>query len=112
MIPTIYGQFEEEQFSNYKEKLHKKLFWLLLYKDPKEADKYTYVNFEKYYGSLMRELDGLNEIISYPKEMVEIMALLEAALIESRKEDFDYRVYRKLVLDAHHLVDDLEEVDL
>ena len=53
----------------------------------------------------MRKINGLNELLFNPTEIVSIMSLLEAALIESRKTDFDYQVYRKLVLDAHSLVD-------
>ena len=53
----------------------------------------------------MRRIDGLNRLLSYPTEIVTIMCLLEAALVETRKEDFDYLVYRKLVLDAHAQID-------
>ena len=34
-----------------------------------------------------------------------IMSLLQAALNETRSDDFNYRSYRKLILDAHSLVD-------
>ena len=27
---TIYGHFDDTQFEEYKEKLHKEMFWLLL----------------------------------------------------------------------------------
>ncbi len=101
----IYGIFSTEQMDDYKVKLHKELFWLLLYKDPKTKDGYTNVDFNKYFDGLMRKIDGLNELLFYPTEIVAIMSLLEAALIESRKIDFDYKAYRKLILDAHALVD-------
>ena len=101
----IYGYFDDEQMENYKVKLHKELFWLLIYKDPKTKNKYLNVDFNKYFDGLMRRMDGLNELLSYPTEIVAIMSLLEAALIESKKVDFDYKSYRKLVLDAHSLID-------
>ncbi len=104
-MQTIYGHFEDEQMENYKVKLHKELFWLLIYKDPKTKDEYLNVDFNKYFDGLMRKMDGLNALLFYPTEIVSIMSLLEAALIESKKVDFDYKVYRKLVLDAHSLVD-------
>lgn len=104
---TKYGQFSEEQISEYKVILHKKLFWLLLYKDPKTKDEYKSVNFEKYYNGLMGEINGFNELLSYPKQVVEIMSLLEAALIESKDDNFDYSKYRKYILDAHALVDQI-----
>jgi len=101
----IYGHFDDGQMENYKVKLHKELFWLLIYKDPKTKDEYLNVDFNKYFDGLMRRMDGLNELLSYPTEIVAIMSLLEAALIESKKVDFDYKAYRKLVLDAHSLID-------
>ena len=104
-MQTIYGHFEDEQMENYKVKLHKELFWLLIYKDPKTRDEYLNVDFNKYFDGLMRRIDGLNALLFYPTEIVAIMSLLEAALIESKKVDFDYQSYRKLVLDAHSLVD-------
>lgn len=104
-MQNIYGHFDDEQMENYKVKLHKELFWLLIYKDPKTKDEYLNVDFNKYFDGIMRKIDGLNELLFYPTEIIAIMSLLEAALIESKKEDFDYKVYRKLVLDAHSLVD-------
>ena len=102
---NLYGNFDDEQIKNYKVKLHKELFWLLIYKDPKTKNEYLNVDFNKYFDGLMRKIDGLNELLFFPTEIVAIMSLLEAALIESRKTDFDYQAYRKLVLDAHSLVD-------
>ena len=37
-MDTIYGHFDDLQIEEYKEKLHKEMFWLLLYKDPKTKD--------------------------------------------------------------------------
>ena len=31
-MDTIYGHFDDLQIEEYKEKLHKEMFWLLLYK--------------------------------------------------------------------------------
>lgn len=102
---TIYGHFDDLQIEEYKEKLHREMFWLLLYKDPKTKDEFKNVNFEKYFTNLMKKIDGLNALLSYPVEIVSIMSLLQAALDESRNEEFNYSSYRKLVLDAHSLVD-------
>ena len=84
------------------------MFWLLLYKDPKTKNKYKNIDFEKYFVNLMKKLDGLNEILLCPVEMISIMSLLQAALIESRNDHFDYQAYRKLILDAHALVDKIK----
>ena len=37
----LYGYFSKEQMDKYKTKLHKDVFWLLLYKDP-EKNEQTY----------------------------------------------------------------------
>ena len=104
-MKTIYGHFDDKQFEDYKVKLHKDLFWLLLYKDPKTKAEFN-VDFDKYFINLMLRIDGLNEILSYPVEIITIMSLLQAAWDEAHQdEDFDYQSYRKLILDAHHEVD-------
>ena len=102
---TIYGHFDDLQLEEYKEKLHKEMFWLLLYKDPKTKDEFKNVDFEKYFINLMKKIDGLNALLFYPVEIVAIMSLLQVALNETRSDNFDYRSYRKLILDAHSLVD-------
>lgn len=111
-METLYGHFDNEQFEEYKVKLHKELFWLLLYKDPKTEMKYTNINYDKYFSGLMKKIDGLNELLFYPVEIVSIMSLLQAAYKETKKFIFDYPTYRKLILDAHSLVDKInKEVD-
>ena len=101
----LYGYFTDKQMDDYKVKLHKELFWLLIYQDPETKDEYPNVDFNKYFDGLMKRMNGLNKLLSYPTEIVAIMSLLEAALIETEKVEFDYQIYRKLVLDAHSLVD-------
>lgn len=104
-MDTIYGHFDDLQIEEYKEKLHKEMFWLLLYKDPKTKDEFKNVDFEKYFINLMKKIDDLNTLLFYPVEIIAIMSLLQAALNETRSDDFNYRSYRKLILDAHSLVD-------
>ena len=111
-MDTIYGHFDDLQIEEYKEKLHKEMFWLLLYKDAKTKDEFKNVDFEKYFINLMKKIDGLNTLIFYPVEIVAIMSLLQAALNETRSDDFNYRSYRKLILDAHSLVDKINSRSL
>lgn len=105
-----YGELDDEQMEKYKKKLHKKLFWLILYKDPDTKDKYLGVDFEKYFLHLMYEIDGLNGLLFYPVEMIEMMSLLQAAFNYTKQPSFNYGVYRKFILDAHALVDKINEV--
>lgn len=101
----LYGYFTDGQLENYKTKLHKDVFWLLLYKDPDKVNDFKNVDYEKYFAGLMLKINGLNELLSYPVEIVEMMSVLEAALLETRKDYFNFRTYRKLLFDAHSLID-------
>jgi len=103
-----YGYFDPEQFELFKKRLHSELHWLLIYKDPESADEYSHVDFDKYFEGLMRRINGLSSLLFYPPEIVGIMSNLEAAHLECSKEQFDYHAYRKLVLDAHALVDKIK----
>ena len=103
----LYGYFTDGQMENYKTKLHKDVFWLLLYKDPQKIDEFLDVDYEKYFNGLMLKINGLNELLSYPSEIVEMMSILEAALLETRREYFNFRTYKKLIFDAHSLIDKL-----
>ena len=108
MIEHKYGSFTEEQFDEYKSQLHKKLFWLLIYKDPETKDQFPNVdqkNYEQYFSHIMHEIDGLNSILSYPVEICSMISLLESALHETQKTVFEYKPYRKLILDAHAMID-------
>lgn len=107
-MKTLYGELTQENFEAYKNKLHKELFWLLIYQDPETKEQYKYVNFEKYLVRLMKKINGLTEILLCPVELITMMTLLQAALIETREDNFDYQAYRKLILDAHSLVDELQ----
>lgn len=102
---TKYGEISREQLDEYKDRLHKKLFWLLLYKDPKTKDEYKDTNFDRYFSTLMKELKGLDSILLHPSGLLEMLSVLEAAYCESMSPTFDYMIYRKFVLDAHTLLD-------
>ena len=101
--------FNEKQYYEYRDRLHKKMFWLLLYKDPETRDEYSEVNFNRYFKFLMKELDGLNELLSHPSFLLETMSLLQAAYNETVNDPFDYTNYRKLVLDSHNVLDKVFE---
>lgn len=100
-----YGEISKEQLVEYKDRLHKKLFWLLLYKDPKTKDEYSGTNFNRYFTTLMKELKGLDSILLHPSGLLEMLSILEAAYCETTNPTFDYMIYRKFVLDAHTLLD-------
>ena len=61
-MKTIYGHFDDKQFEDYKVKLHKDLFWLLLYKDPKTKDEFN--NGEDYISVMKQNCSALKEALS------------------------------------------------
>lgn len=107
-MKTLYGTFSEEQMEQYKKKLHSKMFWMLLYKDPETENKYKNVNYNNYFVNLMKEINGLNVILQYPDEIVGIMSMLQAAYSETQETPFNFQDYRKFVLEAHNLVDKIK----
>ena len=106
----LYGHFSDEQFEQFKKQLHSKIHWLILYKDPKKENEYPDVDFNKYFITLMQEIDSLNELLFYPPQIVEITCLLQTAYRETKQNPFNYHNYRKCILDAHSLVDKIQEV--
>lgn len=105
---TLYGDFSKEQFEKYKEKLHSKIHWLILYKDPQTSQRFSHVDYDKYFRTLMCELNGLNEIILDNPYIVEIMTVLQAGYDETKKSEYNYSEYRRFILDAHSLLDKIE----
>ena len=104
---TLYGSYGDCQLSEYRDKLHNKMFWLLIYKDPKTIDEYAHVDFDKYFRSLMKEINGLNDILLRPPKLIEMMSLLQAAYNETTAKEFNYKAYRKFILDARNALDDI-----
>lgn len=105
-----YGEFSQEQIAGAKERLRKKIFFLLLYVDYRTAEEYKGVNVNKAFGNILSLIDGMNELFNRPPEIVLVMSYLEAAYIEYGKKHFNWRRYRKLILDAGNLVLEIKEV--
>lgn len=104
-----YGTLPPQQIEEYKKWLHKKVFWLLVYKDPKTADKYSHVNFEQYVERLMEHLEGMNKLLNYPPSMLLLMSSLQSVLQTANEEPFDYQIFRRKVLEAHTFIDQLDK---
>lgn len=101
IVKHKYGCFDFEQFEKYKSIMQKKIFWLILYTDKKTNYQYKNVDVSLYHKNLMEQIAGLNSLLFYPTDIIEILSTLEAALIVlETKEGFDFSKYRKLVLDA------------
>lgn len=107
MKETIYGTFNDAQMDDLIKRLHSKVHRLLIYKDPKITDDYSDVDYDKYYQFLMKEMDACNIIFRYPLAIVEVITLLQMAYNETKKEDFDFKAYRKFILNAQNYLDEI-----
>lgn len=110
-----YGEFTHNQIAETKRMMRKKIFYLLLCVDPKTSIEHQDTNIIKAFNSTLKEFGGLNEILFHPTELVRVISLLEAALIEVSSpdfttNDFEHCAYRKLVLDAGAEVMNIKEV--
>ena len=106
-----YGNFTETQMLLTKQSIRKQIFFLLLCADPKTKNDYTHVDVSEAFRGLLYKLDGLNSILGEPQELVDTISLLEEALIKYNESEFNFRTYRRLVLNAGALIDTIKEVD-
>ena len=106
-----YGVFTENQIAGFKKRIRKKIFFLLLSVDKKTADQFEYIDKQKAFNSLLYELGGASNVFFQPTEIVEAVNLLEEARDELTSDEFDYMVYRKLLLDAGSAIGRIKEVD-
>lgn len=101
-----YGEFADEQINSNAKFMHGEIHKLLLYKDPKiefpifKDDNDFYV----YFRNLMYRFGGMNELLDEPDQMVALMSTLQAAYDEVLNADYEWSVYRRLILDAHGYV--------
>lgn len=98
-----YGHYPSEQFNKYKKRLHSLVHWLLIYAEEKNPI------LDNYFTKVQCKLDGLNELIEHPSQMVEIMNLIESARIVYNSPTYDYEIYRKIILEIHDLIDMLPD---
>lgn len=95
-----YGEFTADQVTSTLLKLRKKIFFLLLYVDPNTNEQYAEIDVNGAFENLLYELAGMNSLFQNPPELVTVCNLLEAARLEYFSDDFDFKVYRKLILDS------------
>lgn len=100
-----YGTFEDNQFDGYKKRLHSWVHWFLVYADNNDPA------LNDYFTKVQYKLNGLNELLNYPTQLVEIINLIESARIEYNKENFNHKLFRKTFLDIHELIDKIPTGD-
>ena len=88
-----------------------KIFFLLRIVDPETKSAYQDIDVDSAIENVLRTYGSLNELLGYPEEFMHVMIMLNAAYSEFQKgPEFNWRVYRKLILDAGHAVLDIKEV--
>ena len=107
----LYGEFSENQIAQTKKSLRSSIFFLLLCVDPKTSCEYPNVDVNRCFNGLLLKIGGLNDVLLRQVEVVTTISLLQAALNEYNKPDFNFGIYRKLILDAGAEIDKLREGD-
>ena len=100
MMIYKYGTLPSSQIHEEKIRLQGAIYKLLPYKEE------TYEYLDSYFVSLQQRIGGLNHLFGNQAKILTLMSILESARYES-----DFKKYRKAVLDACSLVDEIEEGD-
>lgn len=111
MLSYKYGKFDGEQIKHTKICIKRQIIFLLICVDERTKKDYINVDVNEAFTNLFTWLNGLNEILSYPAELVRVIALLEEARKEYAKKDFDFSRYRKIILDANAEAVRIKECD-
>jgi hypothetical protein len=93
-----YGTLPSSQIHAEKERLQGAIYKLLPYKED------NYELLDKYFVSLLQRVSGLNRLFMEQPQIITLMSILESARYES-----DFSKYRKCILDACALVEEIEE---
>lgn len=104
-METKYGNYPKKQVNTHKDTLHADVFRLLWMKEE------NYDKLQDYFSSVLWKLNGYNKIFGEPKEIIDIISILEQARMEAQKEDYSHPKYRKAILDCMSLINDLHEKD-
>lgn len=110
MVNYKYGDFNEIQFEQAKEKIRKQIYFLLLIVDEETKGEYPNINVDEAFRNVFNHINGMNAILFYPPELVRVVSLLETALNTYKSDIFDFKLYRKLILDAGCEVLKIKEV--
>ena len=106
-----YGNFTEIQMLSTKKSIRKQIFFLLLCADPETKNNYKHIDVNDAFTGLLYKLDGLNSVLGEPQELVDTISLLEEALIKYNEPNFNFKIYRRLILNAGSLINNIKEVD-
>ncbi len=103
MYQHKYGEFTDKQIDEIKEILRHRIFFLLLVAEDEAKNnkvEYPHIDLMKANTSLLWRISGLNELLGNPIELVTVLSLLEEAKNTIKGDNFNFKKYRKLILDA------------
>lgn len=103
MYQHKYGEFADKQIDEIKEILRHRIFFLLLVAEDEAKNnkiEYPHIDLMKANTSLLWRISGLNELLGNPIELVTVLSLLEEAKNTIKDDNFNFKKYRKLILDA------------
>lgn len=104
-METKYGEITTEQFEEYRKQLHGMIHWLLVYREK------NYEDLDSYFSSVLFRINGFNSVLNYPSNMLTLLTTLESARLENQNPNFDYKKYRKAILDAHSIIDKIGKTE-
>lgn len=107
----LYGNFSDKQIEKLRKSIRGSIFFLLVCVDPETKDKHKDVDVEKNFDYIITRLNNLNKLLIDRVEIIDVISMLHSARLEYRNPNFDFKVYRKLVLDAGAEVERLKEGD-
>lgn len=102
----LYGEFSDEQMKANAKLLHAECHKLLVYKDENITEK-NFANdaeFMTYFHNLLERIGGMNTLLGEPDMMVSLMSTLQAAYDMCNGDNYDYRRFRRLILDSHGIL--------
>lgn len=98
-MKTRYGMLPDAELEDYRERLHSLIHWLLIYQE--EANPCLVQYFEK----VQAKLAGLSSLLCEHSWCIELMVIVEAARVLLEDSNFNHRLYKKFIFDAHELID-------
>ena len=107
----IYGDFTDKQISEAVRAMHNDIHKLLLYKDKRVEEKIFEddESFIHYFNNLMFKLGGTKILFNDNGFMVSLMSTLQAAMDNVQSDQFDYKAFRRAILDSHGYIKEMFE---
>ncbi len=111
----IYGEFTERQIKEAVHAMHSDIHKLLIHKDNNIIENVfqTEEEYLNYFNNLLFRFAGLSRLFDEPIQLVAFMSTLQAAYDEVVSDQYDWRKFRRAILDCHgylELMFETEEV--